>query len=100
MPRENREPFPCSDCRFNIDGYCWRNPAQTSYLNFDQIAIRPVCEVVKACFVGEPDEVRSCDNCARAPFALCPTHGLHIASGITKPPGWHCTDWKLAEGEG
>lgn len=26
MPRENKEPVLCQDCRFNIDDYCKRNP--------------------------------------------------------------------------
>ncbi len=26
MSRENKEPVKCEECRFNIDGFCKRNP--------------------------------------------------------------------------
>lgn len=70
MPRENKEPILCKDCRFNIKGFCHRNPPQTinntdakppkgeiavfgifPYVNCDFAA--KGCAATNGCFAGE-----------------------------------------------
>jgi hypothetical protein len=97
MPRVNDKPFDCKDCRFNIDGSCWRNPAQTTYLNFDKVAVRPDCETVDGCFAGEPLVPRSCQNCGvtdcRVFLALDNHKCGEVSLDDLLDRNWHCCDW-------
>lgn len=72
MPRNNKEPFNCAECRFNIDGFCKRNsPVVTEWhevyhpvsRKYEKVKVWGFPEASLGCFAGEPVERVLFKNC-------------------------------------
>jgi hypothetical protein len=106
MPRTNDKPFPCEDCRFNIDDHCRRNPpaiVENVHYTDSGHGLRAEVHIVShypntkhGCFAGEPlkREYRSCNNCGRA--SNCKVNAKLWEAHFIHPVGWHCSDWQVS----
>lgn len=109
MTRANEKPFPCEDCRFNIEGYCRRNPATpivTSSWHEDdgklkvrtQLVYPYIASPMSWCFAGEPKVAQSCGNCGKHRTCIWIRKLTHADwDPIVIDSGWHCSDWESEE---
>lgn len=109
MPRSNKEPFNCAECRFNNNGFCMRNPpSAVQNVHYATMNTTPSdCEprigviglyppALHGCFAGEPTVEQSCNNCEHFGHVLCP---LDAAIGYTpdfrKDVVFYCNCWEI-----
>lgn len=95
MPRNNVEPLPCRDCRFNFDGKCYRNPPNIVQYQENSVTKFVTCppQAVGACCAGEPRVDRSCLTCQK--HLDCEIE--YSVQKFRRVTDWHCSDWELKE---
>jgi hypothetical protein len=95
--RANDKPFPCEDCRFNIDDNCRRNPPTALWIGGELSAFYPSVRHMSGCFAGEPRIERSCVNCINQATIACRLYDMWQLSSPAGATNWHCCEWEGEE---